>query len=312
MISPLSPHHNQQLFSDHYLNVTLVQREDWMSLIGDYEVEVARKKIAALFKKYKPSEKEKEAQTEEEFVKPVLKILGHTFTVQASLATPGKAQTPDYIFYRDKDAQEANKGKMLNETLLASKAFAIGDAKSWNRPLDRAPTTEGKERDLFTNKNPTFQIAFYIQHSGLDWGILTNGRLWRLYHKDTAHKLDHYYEVDLPELLEHGSSREFLYFYLFFRRAAFDQHPLSVSNLLKVSAMPSRNRSMKRCATLPRDCSTTPPIIFRPAMRQRSRTSTTTPLSCSTGCSSSFMRKHEICSPCTTVLFMQENTVYAL
>jgi hypothetical protein len=235
MISPLSPHHNQQLFSDHYLNVTLVQREDWMSLIGDYEVEVVRKKIAALFKKYKPSEKEKEAQTEEEFVKPVLKILGHTFAVQASLATPGKAQTPDYIFYRDQDAQEAHKGKMLNETLLASKAFAIGDAKSWNRPLDRAPTTEGKERDLFTNKNPTFQIAFYIQHSGLDWGILTNGRLWRLYHKDTAHKLDHYYEVDLPELLEHGSSREFLYFYLFFRRAAFDQHPLSVSNLLKES-----------------------------------------------------------------------------
>ena len=26
-----------------------------------------------------------------------------------------------------------------------------------------------------------------MQHNGLDWGILTNGRLWRLYHKDTAH-----------------------------------------------------------------------------------------------------------------------------
>ena len=47
----ISPHHNQQLFSDYYLNVTLEHREDWMSLIGDYEVEVVRKKITALFKR---------------------------------------------------------------------------------------------------------------------------------------------------------------------------------------------------------------------------------------------------------------------
>ena len=38
---------------------------------------------------------------------------------------------------------------------------------------------------------------------GIAWrGILTNGRLWRLYHKDTAHKQDRFYEVDLPSLVE--------------------------------------------------------------------------------------------------------------
>ena len=29
----------------------------------------------------------------------------------------------------------------------------------------------------------SYQIAFYVQHSGVTWGILTNGRLWRLVHK---------------------------------------------------------------------------------------------------------------------------------
>jgi hypothetical protein len=74
-----------------------------------------------------------------------------------------------------------------------------------------------------------------MQHSGLDWGILTNGRLWRLYHKDTAHKLDRFYEVNLPELLQTGDVDNFLYFYTFFRRQAFDPGDLSIEALRQAS-----------------------------------------------------------------------------
>ena len=51
--------------------------------------------------------------------------------------------------------------------------------------------------------------------------MLTNGRLWRLYHKDSSKKLDVYYEVDLPALIEPGDAEAFKYFWLFFRREAF-------------------------------------------------------------------------------------------
>jgi len=74
-----------------------------------------------------------------------------------------------------------------------------------------------------------------MQHAGTEWGILTNGRLWRLYHKDTAHKLDRFYEVDLKALTERGDAREFLYFYAFFRRAAFEDGALGVRALLAES-----------------------------------------------------------------------------
>src|SRR5579872_112995 len=228
-------HHNQQLFSDHYLDVTLPEREDWHMLAADPQTRAVMDRIAAIFQRYRPTEGEKEAQTEERCVKPVLRALGHLFEVQPSLATPGRAQTPDYVFYRDEDALEENKGKLLNEALLASKAYAVGDAKSWERSLDRAPRTDGKDRDLLSNKNPSYQIAFYMQQSGLDWGILTNGRHWRLYHSSNAHKLDHFYEVDLPALLATGNVEAFLYFYNFFRRAAFEQQPLGVAALLKES-----------------------------------------------------------------------------
>src|SRR6266705_1664181 len=226
---PLAPYRNQQLFSDYYLANTLPQRVDWQTLAVQAQPVMA--KIAAIFKRYKPSENE--PQTEDGFVKPVLQALGHTCEIQAPLATAEGTKKPDYIFYLDEDALNANKGRRLDDHLLQGKAFAVGDAKYWDRPLDVTSKKIGS--DPFSNKNPSYQIAFYMQHSGLEWGILTNGRLWRLYHRATAHKLDHFYEVDLPMLLQRGDLEQFLYFYAFFHRSAFDAHPLGVSAILKES-----------------------------------------------------------------------------
>jgi hypothetical protein len=216
------PHRNQQLFSDHYLNVILPKREDWQMLA--IEAEPVMRDLQRIFADYTPSDKE--AQLEDNLVKPILRRLGHTFEVQPSLETPDGTKAPDYVFYRDQAALLANRGKKLNERLLEGRAFAVGDAKHWDRPLDVSLKSQGS--DHFTNKNPSYQISFYMQHSGLDWGILTNGRLWRLYHKDTAHKLDRFYEVNLPELLQANDVNAFLYFYAFFRRQAFEPGDLGI------------------------------------------------------------------------------------
>jgi hypothetical protein len=72
---------------------------------------------------------------------------------------------------------------------------------------------------------------------GSAWrGVLTNGRLWRLYHKDTTHKQDRFYQVDLPA----NDAEAFLSFYAFFRRTAFEPGPLSLDALLKESAAYAR------------------------------------------------------------------------
>ena len=175
-----------------------------------------------------------EKQTERNLVVPVLELLGHTFEVQASLKTSDGTKTPDYVFYRDHEACDANKGSVLTDELPRQGGIAIGDAKRWNRSLDT--TIKRKSQDAFLNKNPSFQIYFYVQQSGVTWGILTNGKQWRLYHKDTAHKLDHFYEVDLEELAQSGDVGRFLYFYAFFRREAFDDGALSLAAVLKESA----------------------------------------------------------------------------
>jgi hypothetical protein len=222
-------HRNQQLFSDHYLNVTVPARPEWPALMA--EAEPVLRDLQHLFAAYTPGDKE--AQTEEDWIRPVLRRLGHTFEVQPSLETPDGTRTPDYVFYRSQAALVKNKGHKLNETLLHSHAVAVGDATYWDRPLDISLTRAGG--DPFTNKNPSYQIAFYMQHSGLAWGMLTNGRRWRLYHKETAHKLDRFYEVDLPALLLAGDVQRFLYFYAFFRRQAFEPGALGLEEIRTAS-----------------------------------------------------------------------------
>jgi len=210
------PHNNRQLFSDHYLDAVLPTRPEWGALAAEAAPIMAR--IAALFAAFSPSDNE--AQTEQELVRPVLAALGHTFEVQPALRTPDGTKKPDYVLYRDRAAVDAAKNVILDDTVAERGAIAVADAKYWDRPLDVA--LKGKGGDPFTNKNPSYQISFYMLYSGLTWGILTNGRRWRLYHAATAHKFDRFYEVDLKDLVEGGDIERFLYFYAPFRRAALD------------------------------------------------------------------------------------------
>src|SRR5215204_8957 len=224
----VQPHRNHGLFSDHYLNATLPGRPDWRELAE--ESGATMEAAARALDVYAPSQNE--AQTEEDLVRPVLRILGLDFEVQPPLQTPEGTKRPDYVFYRDAVSRDSNKDRILTDELLRGNAFAVGDAKFWDRRLD---VSVKKGSAAFSNENPSFQIAFYMRHAGTEWGILTNGRLWRLYHKDTAHKLDRFYEVDLPALVSAGDVEGFLYFYAFFHRSAFEEHPLGVRAILEAS-----------------------------------------------------------------------------
>src|SRR5215210_6360952 len=231
---PEQPHRNHGLFSDHYLNVTLPERPGWKDLAE--QARPVMDEIAEVFASYAPSDNE--AQTERDLVRRVLDLLGHAYEVQPALETPDGTKRPDYVLYEDVASVTANKNKTLDDELLASSAFAVGDAKYWDRPLDVSLKGRG---DPFTNKNPSYQISFYMQHAGTEWGILTNGQLWRLYHRDTAHKLDRFYEVDLHALATGGDAERFPYFYAFFHRSAFGDHPLGVRAMLQESADYARN-----------------------------------------------------------------------
>jgi type I restriction-modification system DNA methylase subunit len=212
-----APHRNRYLFSDHYLENLLPDDPHWSSALAQAE------DVLVWLQDLYTGEQDQlpdynESQLEQYWFRPIFEQLGHVFELQASV--PGLddyAKRPDYVFFPDENARHTAVG-LQNEADYAAEALAVGEVKRWDTPL-------GKKRrggePSFENQNPSWQIDYYVRITGLDWGILTNGRLWRLVHRDSSQRLDIYYEVDLVDLLSRGEPGPLRYFTLFFRQAAF-------------------------------------------------------------------------------------------
>jgi type I restriction-modification system DNA methylase subunit len=225
-----NPFNNSGLFSNHYLENLIQRAPEWDDDAHLAEVYSAIRDI--YIKKSRNFERYVEADLEHNWIRPVLDRLGHHYGVQESAhQDPLK---PDYAFFADKEALDEAYSHKRGSDDFYKNAVVVGDAKAWNVALDKS--RQGKV--LRDAANPSLQIDNYLRATPPKWAILTNGRLWRLYHEDTSVKLDCYYEVNLPELMETvertGELEAFKYFYLFFRRQAFPEAPLGSSFLDRV------------------------------------------------------------------------------
>ncbi len=202
---------NQRLFSDHYLKEILPQSDEW-KYTNKERLNEAFERIQSLYQeKCKIIPSLKESQLEEEFIRPILRILGHIYAPHPSIDKVWEgAREPDYAFYL---SEEAKKEASIR------KAISIGEVKRYGRPLDK----KLKGRDPFEVQNPSLQMSRYLWLSEVRWGILTDGRFWRLYERETSKRIDIFYEIDLERLLKKGNLEDFKYFYLFFYRKAFPE-----------------------------------------------------------------------------------------
>lgn len=222
---------NKGLFSNHYLLNLVHNTPEWA--IDESSLWEVYAYIKAIFeKKERNFSRYSESELEHHLIRPVLDKLGHHYGVQDSLR--GELLKPDYAFFPSKTIlDEAYTHKKDSEGFYRS-AIAVGDAKAWDIPLDKS-RRGAVQREM---ANPSFQIDLYLRATPPKWAILSNGRLWRLYHEDSSYKLDCYYEIDLPKLMkfieETDDISTFKYFYLFFRLEAFPQFPLGLSFLDRV------------------------------------------------------------------------------
>jgi type I restriction-modification system DNA methylase subunit len=209
---------NRGLFSDHFLQARL---PEWKAWKVDAELVPFRESLQSLYDSKKSILAHlNEAQTELEFVQPILDLLGYAdnYIVQAPTKVGQHINRPDYALFPDvKTKNKAYQKLGQNDYALC---IGIADAKYWERELD---LTKSSDRDTFTNQNPSFQIAAYLTGTRQNWGILTNGRLWRLYSSKSHLPLGNYYQVDLVQLLEEAPVEIFKYFYVLFRKQALLQ-----------------------------------------------------------------------------------------
>ncbi len=221
---PQSPFNNSYLFSNHYLEKLVQNNPEWKK-----EDHVAA--FAAIKKVYTAQsaffDGLKESQLEERFFTIIFKKILPFYEVQESSGP----DSPDYAFFAAQESID-NAHRSVDSKSFFGGAFAICEVKRWDIELDRF----GKDRHD-KRRNPSFQMWLYLNETGVDWGILSNGRKWRLYRKDKP--LDVYFEVDLVSLLEKNDLDGFKYYYYFFRREAFlpnEAGEIFVEKVLKGSA----------------------------------------------------------------------------
>jgi len=204
---------NRGLFSDHFLQARLPEWKEWKV---DAELVPFRESLHSLYESKKSILPYlNEAQTELEFVQPVLDLLGYanSYIVQVPTKVGQHTNRPDYALFPD--VKTKNKAYQKLDQNDYSLCIGIADAKYWERELD---LTKSSDRDTLTNQNPSFQIAAYLTGTKQNWGILTNGRLWRLYSSKSHLPLGNYYQVDLVQLLDEAPVETFKYFYVLFRK----------------------------------------------------------------------------------------------
>jgi hypothetical protein len=207
--------YKNNLFSNHFLEERIQKLEEWQETDFEEKFDVFKKFYQE--KEGILSENLNEDQTQENFIDPILRKLGHDWVTEASKRvgsrTDGKNLNPDYGFMSSSDKLKVHQDD--EEPLEIN--YAVGDAKSWGKKLDKSSQD---------HTNPAFQIYNYVDRLRADWGILTNGKKWRLYsYEDCA--ADIYFEVDLESILAGEKTEEklevFKYFYLFFRAESFEE-----------------------------------------------------------------------------------------
>ena len=217
------------LFTHDWLKEGIAETPEWQAL-DNAQVrqlwEATRTLLVDLVARKKPTE----AETEEKLIYPLLGVLGWQHkSVQQNMTTKGRKDVPDALLFADADADE--RAKRLEPWQRFRHGAALVEAKRWSRPLDR----EGQGEQGV----PSTQVMHYLRRAAvvadgkMPWGILTNGRHWRLYYQNALSVAEDFFEIDLgkvfglpgcvPELLDKPIDPEhaFRLFVLIFGRAAF-------------------------------------------------------------------------------------------
>ena len=145
-----------------------------------------------------------EAETEAHLVFPVLEqVLGWAdWLPQQNLSATGRLDVPDALLFADAATLERAGGEPPWRRF--QHGLCLVESKRWNRPLDRP--VDGRDKRPGEMDVPSAQILRYLRRAddttrgGLRWGILTNGRLWRLYWQGALSVSEDFLEIDLGKV----------------------------------------------------------------------------------------------------------------
>lgn len=182
------------LFTRYFLQEG-IQYTDAYRALDSARVETARVRMANRWRAFSGMRRPSEAETESEFIYPVLGELGWEWLVQP-VADMRRRDIADALLFQDSAAKQAARNLPPLDRFAYGAVIVENEARETS--LDRAPT--GREA-------PGSQILRYMsraeaQSNGrMQWGLLTNAKEWRLYYAGATSRVEGYVGINIANLL---------------------------------------------------------------------------------------------------------------
>ena len=233
------------LFTHYFLTDGIKATAEWQSSVADPEAVAAfRDRVRQRYDALSRSADPNEAVTEQELIRPVLELLGWAdYLPQQGVAR--NEDIPDHLLFADADskqraAAERNAGDRFRY------AAVVEESKRFGLSLD-----DRDKDDKGQTRTPHGQILRYLSTADIEsesrirWGILTNGRVWRLYDYRARPRASGYFEADLEELFKPGKEDDLRVFHLLFHRDAFTLHDGATTTFLEAALAEGRRYEEK-------------------------------------------------------------------
>lgn len=189
------------LFTRDFLSEGILEEEAWRTL-DDATVEQARSEIRELLYHLIAVRRPNEAETEKELIFPLLGVIGWRHILpQANLSPGGRQDVPDGLMFADERAYQIA-GAESHPWRRFQHGLCVLESKRWDRPLDREDRRPGEEGVPSTQMLRYLRRVDDVTQGRLRWGILTNGRLWRLYWQGALSVSEDFLEIDLGKVLQ--------------------------------------------------------------------------------------------------------------
>ncbi len=218
-----------QLFTNYFLEEGILRTHAWQeSLSQPADFESFRAHAQALLKNAATFHTINEAATEQELIRPLFDLLGWAEYLPQQ-GSDRNEDIPDHLLFADA-ASKARAAAKPGPNRYPD-ALAVSESKRFGLSLD-----DRDRDDRGPTSSPHAQLLRYLAAADISsdgrirWGILTNGRIWRLYDRRALPRASGYYEVDLEDALQAGDGLRA--FRLLFGRPAFSpQHGAQTSFL---------------------------------------------------------------------------------
>lgn len=192
------------LFTRDFLLEGVMGEPAWRAL-GDALVEAACRELTDLASGLLRQRAAHEAETEAALIFPALeRTLGWAdWLPQQNQSARGRADVPDALLFGGAEALERARPELPWQRF--QHGLCLVESKRWSRPLDRPADT--RDRRAGEEGVPSAQLLRYLRRADvitggqLRWGILTNGRLWRLYWQGAVSVAEDFLEIDLGNAL---------------------------------------------------------------------------------------------------------------